>query len=100
MSNELRSNAILPQAEAQRPCAFYNAVMCSVQHTPRAVGLDSSEPAHGLKHRCILNPGRDYGPDGQVIGPQDCTMARQCVCQVHRRSNIARLHATASPAIL
>lgn len=56
----------------------------------------------GLSHRCMLNPGRAIGPDGEAIGPMNCTMARQCVCQAHRRSRFARLHstlpkATASP---
>jgi len=47
----------------------------------------------------MLNPGRTTGPDGEAIGPVDCTLNRQCVCQAHRRKRFARLHSTLPSAI-
>ena len=80
---------------APRPCAFYHASMPTAPKMPRdfARGVDGCATS-GLSHRCILNPGRSSGPDGEEIGPLACTPARQVLCQAHRRMKIARLHAT------
>ena len=85
----------LSQAAAPRPCAFYHAAMLPMALKQQGIAnrVDAGATS-GLSHRCILNPGRSSGPDGEEIGPAVCTPARQAVCQGHRRMKIARLHAT------
>ena len=79
---------------APRPCAFYHAAMPSADARRTAADSGTSDMPTGLSHRCILNPGRLAGPDGEEIGPLICTLSRQSECQTHRRKKMARLHAT------
>lgn len=95
MSQDPKSVQSAPDMDAPRPCAFYQAAMPASPHTRRHIA-DSQErpPSGGLAHRCMLNPGRASGPDGEEIGPLVCTLSRQGGCQQHRRKNIARLYET------
>jgi hypothetical protein len=77
-------------APAPCPCAFYQAIL----HSKRRLGAQTQEAASGLKHSCLLNPGKAYGPDGKEIGLGQCTLQRQAQCQAQRRKAFARLYAT------
>jgi hypothetical protein len=77
------------EGAAPRPCAFYVAAM------PGASRKQAPTPERAtLKHRCLLNPGRSVGPDGEGISPMLCTPERQNDCQAQRREALARLYAT------
>jgi hypothetical protein len=82
-SLDVQQASLEASATAPRPCAFYSARMS-------AGGADESG---GICHRCLLNPGKSHGPDGEEIGLSLCTMARQGTCQAQRRAKFARLHA-------
>jgi hypothetical protein len=91
MSRDLKVIQSVPTTDAPRPCAFYQAAMPTASHLRRSA-MEKEASAGGLNHRCMLNPGRTCGPDGENIGPLICTLARQGGCQAHRRKNIARLY--------
>lgn len=95
MLNESNSGLAKLVEIAPRPCAFYQAVMPSASRAKhRASAGGDRVSLTGLVHRCMLNPGRTCGPDGEDIGPTACTLGRQGTCQAHRRKKIAGLHAT------
>ena len=82
-----RASMETEKVAASRRCAFYQAAM---QPT---IAAPSGDEARTLRHSCLLNPGKTLGPDGNKIGPLDCTLARQAQCQAERRQGLARLHA-------
>ncbi len=84
-------------AENHRPCAFYQASI-NAGHVNR-LSVEKSEGSR-MKHRCMLNPGRTEGPDGNEISPLVCTMGRQGDCQKARREVFARLNGMMAVALL
>ena len=78
---------------APQRCGFYQAAMQSPAASRKFVSKIAVE-AKTLSHRCLLNPGKNNGPDGNGIGVSECTLARQSLCQAQRRAAFARLHAT------
>ena len=94
MSSEIpvppSANATL---EAPRPCAFYiTEMIASPRREDETVPAASGRSA--MRHRCLLNPGRSHGPDGNGIGFGECSLERQSLCQSCRRADLARLNAT------
>lgn len=83
---------LLPQtAEAKTAscCAFYQVNMPERLQTNKTALSVSC-----LQHHCLLNPGRNIGPDGIGVSREACTVERQALCQQSRRARIAMLHAT------
>ena len=76
--------------EPARPCAFYITEMVAAPRPENAAPPGRS----AMRHRCLLNPGRAYGPDGNGISVGECSPERQALCQSHRRADLARLNAT------
>lgn len=84
--NNKVATATRASSTSVRPCAF-----CQVETgSPRT--HRSSHP--GLQVRCLLNPGRAFGPDGAEISLTACTPQRQAECQTQRRREFAHLCAT------
>ena len=80
--------------EAVRPCAFYMTQMQSaVRPKEKAVPTENHSALH---HRCLLNPGRTDGPDGEAVGFEQCSVERQTQCQLHRRARLSSLNKTCS----
>lgn len=73
-------------AAAVRPCAFCQA---ETRHA-----LLRRENSRSATYRCLLNPGKMHGPDGDEISLTACTPQRQLDCQAQRRQEFARLCAT------
>ena len=79
-------------AEAPHPCAFYITEM--IANPRRDDAPDAASGRSSMRHRCLLNPGRAHGPDGNGIGLGECSLERQSLCQSCRRADLARLNAT------
>ena len=82
---------VVPAVEAPHPCAFYITEMTA---NPRREDAAPAPGRSAMRHRCLLNPGRSHGPDGNGIGLGECSLERQARCQSCRRADLARLNAT------
>lgn len=94
MSNESpisTSASADPSVEPPHPCAFYITEMIA---NPRREDAGTAPARSAMRHRCLLNPGRSHGPDGNRIGFGECSLERQASCQACRRADLARLNAT------